>query len=48
MQSVAHLEAFLIKKGMLFLHVSNILGLCRGDRTPDMPKPGKWVDLNTS
>ena len=32
MRSAAHLEAFLIKQGMLFLHVSNVLGMCRGMR----------------
>ena len=28
----AHLEGFLIKQGMLFLHVSNVLGMCRACR----------------
>ena len=28
-RSAAHLEAFWIKQGMLFLHVSNVLGMCR-------------------
>ena len=31
-QSATHLEAFLIKQGMLFLHISNVLGMCRGVR----------------
>ena len=32
-QSAVHLEAFLIKQGVLFfLHVSNALGMCRGMR----------------
>ena len=31
-RSAAHLEAFWIKKGVLFLHVSNVLGVCRGVR----------------
>ena len=31
-QSAAHLEAFWIKQGVLFLHVSNVLGVCRGVR----------------
>ena len=31
-QSATHLEAFLIKQGMLFLHISNVLGVCRGVR----------------
>ena len=29
-QSATHLKAFLIKQGMLFLHISNVLGMCRG------------------
>ena len=29
-QSAVHLEAFLIKQRVLFLHVSNALGMCRG------------------
>ena len=29
-RSVARLEAFWIKQDMLFLHISNILGVCRG------------------
>ena len=33
MRSAAHLEAFLIKQRMLFfLHISNVLGMCRGMR----------------
>ena len=28
-QSAANLEVFLIKQYMLFLHVSNVLGMCR-------------------
>ena len=28
----AHLEAFLIKQGVLFLQVSSVLGVCRGMR----------------
>ena len=32
MRSAAHLEAFWIKKGVLFLHVFNVLGVCRGVR----------------
>ena len=31
-RSAAHLEAFLIKQGMLFLNVSNVLRVCRGVR----------------
>ena len=30
MQSAAHLEAFLITQGVLFLHISSVLGMCRG------------------
>ena len=29
-QSAAHLESYLIKQGMLFLHVSSVLDACRG------------------
>ena len=32
MRSAAHLEPFLIKQGGLFLHVSNVSGMCRGVR----------------
>ena len=32
MRSAAHLEPFLIKQGVLFLHVSNVSGMCRGVR----------------
>ena len=28
MRSATRLEAFLIKQGVLFLHVSNVLGVC--------------------
>ena len=31
-QSAAHLEAFLIKQGVLFLLISNVLGMHRGMR----------------
>ena len=31
-RSAARLEAFLIKQGVLFLHVSNVLGVCGGVR----------------
>ena len=32
-RSAAHLEAFLIKQGVpFFLHISNVLGVCRGVR----------------
>ena len=30
MQSAAHLEAFWIKQCMLFLHLSNVVGMCSG------------------
>ena len=33
-RSAAHLEAFWMKQGVLFVHVSNILGVCRGVRVP--------------
>ena len=29
-QTATHLEAFLIKQGVLFWHVSDVLGMCRG------------------
>ena len=29
-RSAVHLEAFWIKQGVLFLHVCNVLGVCRG------------------
>ena len=31
-RSAAHLEAFWMKQDMILLHVSNVLGLCRGVR----------------
>ena len=44
--SATHLEVFWMKQGVLFLHVSNVLGVCRGvhmrwhNHTPHMLKPG--------
>ena len=42
MRSAATLKLFESKKTCFFLHVSNVLGVCRGlcvcDRTPHMPK----------
>ena len=49
MQSDAYLEAFLIKQGMPFLHVSNVLGVCRGIRSnhmPHMQKPAQPLDIS--
>ena len=44
--SATHLEAFWIKQGVLFLHISNVLGVletCACDYTPHMPKPAfEW------
>ena len=31
-RSAAHLDAFLSNKAWFFLHVSNVLGVCRGVR----------------
>ena len=31
-RSAAHREAFLVKQGVLFLHISNVLGVFRGVR----------------
>ena len=30
LRSATHFEAFLMKQGMLSLHISNVLGMCRG------------------
>ena len=31
-RSAAHLKAFWVKKGVLFLHASKVVGVCRGVR----------------
>ena len=46
MQSAADLEAFLIKQGMFFLHVCNVLGMCGGIRVQSHASYAEACSLN--